>query len=129
MNKKQMRVLWIMAVLISLISLGYGLDENDPVLVSVPVILIGGVLIYEFRDKDKSDDGTPLTTSKLLFLIWAILAFQAMFLMAQYRTGRSVWKEVHAIEGDVSSMEGNLSNIESNVSEIQNDVSNIETRQ
>jgi hypothetical protein len=52
MNKKQTVVLWICVLLISLILVGDGIDTHDTLeAAACPVILIGGAMLYQFRDR------------------------------------------------------------------------------
>lgn len=63
MNRKQTIVLWVMGIMISLTSLVYGIDKNDQFAgFVVPVLLIGGLFIYQFRDRNKPSRAILLQT-------------------------------------------------------------------
>ena len=127
MNRKHTIVVWVMAVWISLISLNYGIDEKDPFYLSVPIILLGGLLLYHFRDKNKPTSGNPLT-STLPPLMLALILLQGILLITQHRIIRSVQSDVQSIESDVNTIQSDISSIQSDVSSIESDVSLLHLR-
>lgn len=54
MNKNQLRVAWMMGVIISLSAVDFYLDRF--LSTAIPTLIIGGLLIYTVRDKKKEDD-------------------------------------------------------------------------
>jgi len=51
MNKKQLIIAWVMGIWISILSLDFSNDFDEFLRISIPVLIIGGLLIYTLRDK------------------------------------------------------------------------------
>lgn len=84
MNKRQMVVLWISVLLLSAAAVIQGAEADDLFMaIAVPVVLIGGTLIYHFREKKQAEPRSP--TRKLLTAVVGMLLVQTLLIFAQAR--------------------------------------------
>ena len=126
MNKKQMVVLWVLILLLSIAAIAEGVQTDDALVwLGGPALLIGVTLIYQFRDKRVSP---PLArTKQLLLSAVGLLLVQTLLLFAQGRELRRTKASVQHMEDYLDSINTDVGTIQSDVSTLQTDVSDIET--
>ena len=117
MNKKQMVVLWMMVILISVAAAVDGKDESL-IGLGVPVILIGTMLLFQVRDKGKKIIGSRM--HQMLLGIIGLLVLQSVLMVGQGR-------ELQRMKRYMSNVESATSQTEQNTSEIKSDVSTTES--
>ena len=132
MNRKQMVVLWIAVLWFSFVSIGYGIDprgapKNLFYLLILPVILIGSLLIYQFRNKDKPPKAPTSMIPKLLVLILAAFIIQVFFVYQTTKWTGLIQGDILSIEYDINTIQSDISSVESEVSSIQYDVDDIQS--
>lgn len=127
MNRKQMIVLWIMALLLSLTAFLAGIDAKDPFLaIWVPVILLGTLVLYQVRDRTM-ESKTPTQMQKPLLVVIGLLLLQSLIMLNQQRSIRKELTEIKVITSSVDDIQSDVRDIQSDVSTIQTDVSTIES--
>jgi hypothetical protein len=122
MNKKQMVVLWLMVLSLSLAGVVAGIARDDILLtIGVPVVLFGMMLLYQFRDRNKPISSNRL--QRLLLTAVSLLAIQTVLMGLQ----ASEIRRFKRVESYVDGIQANISSIESHVSDMQRDVDAIES--
>lgn len=118
MNRKQMIVLWIAVVLISMLAFIDGMDRNRPLeAFGAPIVLISGAAIYSFRTPRASSGGDAEFGRRLLMLIVALQAASVL--------GGAV--QVSAIRSDLDDLSNAVSEVENTTRDVESSVSSIET--
>jgi hypothetical protein len=126
MNKKQMVVLWVVMLLLSIAAIVEGVQTDDALIgLGGPSLLIGVTLMYQFRDKRVSP--SLARTKQLLLAVVGLLLVQTLLLFAQGRELRRSRASVQHMEDYLDSISTDVSTIQSDVSTLQTDVSDIET--
>jgi hypothetical protein len=129
MNRKQMITLWLMAIALSLVSLAHGLDKGDLFYTFVlPIVLMGGTLLYQLRDRSSSGKSTAegKVTRLLLLLIGANLLLSAYLLRRGVGIEESVadiWSQTYTIHSQTSSLESDIASVASALEDLRSDVS------
>ena len=124
MNKKQLVVLWAVVVLLSIGIAAKGIEENDILLaIAGPTLLLGGMLIYQFRDKS----ATPRepNTKHLLWALAGLLLLQPFSTWANGRELKHLNATVEEMQERVDGLHSDLSNIESETSDIKSNTAEI----
>ena len=129
MNRKQTITLWIVVVSLSLISIVHGLDEqNGFYTFVVPILLVGGMLLYQLRDKPASDklvEGARAT--RLLFMLIIVNLALITFLLRQgidvASTVAAIEDRTYSIDSQASSLEANLADVASALEDVKMEVS------
>jgi len=124
MNKRQMIILWVVVLLLSAIAFVQGDRERDRRFIrfGIPIILIGGTLIYQFRDKDQRN--APIRTKNILTILVVITLFQTVLLLAQTRELSRTYSKLDDAASSLDDIQSNTTEIESETSSIESDVSN-----
>ena len=125
MNKKQMGVLWVLILLLSIAAIVEGVQTDDALVgLGGPALLIGVTLIYQFRDKRVSP---PLArTKQLLLSAVGLLLVQTLLLFAQGRELQRTKASVQHVEDYLGTIQSDVSTLQSDVSDIETDVGNLE---
>jgi len=125
MNKKQMVVLWVLILLLSIAAIVEGVQTDDALVgLGGPTLLIGVTLIYQFRDKRVSP---PLArTKQLLLSAVGLLLVQTLLLFAQGRELQRTKASVQHVEDYLGTIQSDVSTLQSDVSDIETDVGNLE---
>ncbi len=125
MNKKQMFIVWLMAMSLTVVSISYALQLNNSQYylfskllfgICLPILFIGSVLIYQFRNKEKVPSMTSLGTSKLS--IWILIVLFLQLVLLQQNTS-STQRDVSNIEVEVSSLEISMDSIQSDIRSLE----------
>jgi hypothetical protein len=128
MNRRQMITLWLMAVAFALISVAHGLDKGSVFYTFVvPIALLGGTLLYQFRDKPRSDQSTvgSQSTRLLLVLIGVNLLLSAYLLRRGIGVDDSVAAiayQTYSIDSQTSSLESDIANVAAVLEDVRSDV-------
>lgn len=117
MNRKQLVVLWAMAVILSAASIYHALNyESVFYLVPVPVLLCGAVLLIQFRNPTSRDNSGAGANSKVAI---ALLVVMNGLLIHQFQAQGD-------LEGSLSTLESRASGVESELSEVQSSLGELE---
>ena len=118
-----------MAILVSVLSVVYGIDKGYPVFgFIVPILSLGLLLLYVFRDKEKTPANNASTISKFPQVILILVSFQTLILLEGYVMARSMQTSLEEVASDVDSIQSDVSSLESDVGSLQSDVSSIESK-
>lgn len=117
MNRKQMVVVWIMAVLFSAALVDEGQHMNSSlVMLGGPVLTLGATLIYQFRDKSAAPRSIETT-----HLVWVVAGLLFLQTLLAWSTG----KKLENVESSIDNLGGHLELIQSDVSSIEGNTSNL----
>ena len=120
MNSKQIAVLWVMAVLISLVSFAHGeRTGNEFYNLVVPILLIGGMLVFQFGDK-KEAEGRNTSAGRLGVVLLALNT--TLLVHALFGGGIAAAQEpidLSGIEGQVESVDSKADDIGDALTQLQ----------
>jgi hypothetical protein len=101
-NRRQLIVLWVGTILLSMTSGLYGWDEQDLVfLVVLPVVMLCALLVIQWRDSVPQGEPGPKEPALVGRLLVVVVLLQGFLLVDQHRSLDAIHADVSAIASSI----------------------------
>ena len=125
MNKKQMVVLWLMVLVLSMAAVYEGTETHDTFVgTGVPVLLIGSTLLYQFRDRSSVQ---RISTDRLLSVVVGLLLIQTLLILNQNRSLKRSESHIEDVANYLGDINTRLSDVDDSISDIKSVLDDVDS--